>query len=365
MSGHTSCPRKPLEKLVGKLVFASRVCRWGFLFVQSLLDALYPSLGQFCPRRIDGVWHDLNFWLAALGPNFYTWMGVKQFMLHTKNIHADPSNFGLHIYSDANKTFGVGGILGSGEIYSARWDRDVSPEHICALELEALLWNLRHWQHEFHNTYVLAWLDNVQAVHAVNKEASRIQVLRDTLLQIALLGLKLGFDLRARHVKGTLNPADAPSRGVVSTRTQDFTFLDFAGYNSPPASVDCCADALGTNVQPGCTEWFSLARPVQENVHSLAGKVLWANIPFTALDSILDSVVAAWHLNANTIATVVVPEWPTAAWYRKYLRRKQPVFRLLHRYPVGSLVFSFSDSGSPAPPVKFPILVMRIGSTRV
>lgn len=179
-------------------------------------------------------------------------------------------------------------------------------------------------------------------------------MLRDTLLQIALLGLKLGFDLRARHVKGTLNPADAPSRGMVSTRTQDFTFLDFARYNSPPASVDCCADALGTNVQPGCTEWFSLAKPVQEHVHSLAGKVMWANIPFAALDSILDSIVAAWHLNANTIATVVVPEWPTAAWYRKYLRRKQPVFRLLHRYPVGSIVFSFSDSGSPAPPVKIP-----------
>jgi hypothetical protein len=44
--GSPSCPRKVLEQLLGRLVFTCRVCRWGFLFVQAILDALYPPFAS-------------------------------------------------------------------------------------------------------------------------------------------------------------------------------------------------------------------------------------------------------------------------------------------------------------------------------
>ena len=362
--GRASCPRKPLEQLLGKLVFACRVCRWGFLFIQELCDQLFP-VGSYPPPKsvplTEGVWHDLEFWARALGPAYGTWVGLSQHMVGRRQVDVDASKFQVQLFTDASKQFGVGGVLGL-ESLSQRWARDVSEEHIGALELEALLVALRHWAHELTNCRVLARMDNIQAVCAVNKGASRKPALRATLLEIALLGLQRGFEVKATHVKGEDNPADAPSRGLAPTRTSDFTFAHFERFNSPRATVDCCAAADGYNVQPGCTQWFSVANPVQNNVPALMGKVLWANIPFSQVGSVLDAIAEAWRrAPLTTVATCVVPEWPTASWYRKYLRRKHPLFRVLHRYPAGSRIFFKRNTRSLAGPCPFPILVIRMG----
>ena len=60
-----------LEQLVGKLVFTCMVCRWGFIFIQGMLDAVYPvtSGRPRPPTQLDlteAVWSDLRFWLLAL-----------------------------------------------------------------------------------------------------------------------------------------------------------------------------------------------------------------------------------------------------------------------------------------------------------
>jgi hypothetical protein len=116
-------------------------------------------------------------------------------------------------------------------------------------------------------------------------------------------------------------------------------------------------------VQRGCTTWFSAARPVQDNTDALVGKVLWANPPFQQIGPILQTIVAAWQKDPiNTVATVLVPEWPEASWYRQYLRRKRPVFRILHRFPAQSKLFFWKNSRIAAPPTKFPMLIIRLGS---
>jgi hypothetical protein len=362
-----TCPRKPLEKLVGKLVYACRVCTWGYLFIQEILDQLYP-VGMYPPPRTvtltEGVWHDLRFWDSALGDAFPTWMGVMQHMVGKKEVHVDPTNFSTTLYTDASGGWGVGGIFGH-EVMSQRWQRDVSGEHIGALELEALYEALHHWRHDLAHQTVLARMDNVQAVSAINKGASRKPALRATLLKIALMGLEFKFQVRARHVKGVDNPADAPSRGKQPARTQDYTFSEFHRFNTHKAQVDCCAAASGYNVQPGCTEFYSTAKPVQDHVPDLVGKVLWANVPFISAGLVLDAIVAAWRVDpVNTMATCVVPDWPTASWYRKYLRRRKPLFRVVHRYPAGCRVFFYRDTQKLAPSSKFDILVIRIGGSQ-
>lgn len=362
-------PVKAVESLVGKLLFACRVCRWGYLFTQEILDQVYPGLrqpGESCKASqvllTDGLWFELSFWESTLQTTSNPWLGIRKHMVGTKEVDIDPSRFDLEVYTDASKAHGVGGVLGH-EVLSRKWDRDVTDEHIGALELEALAKCLQHWREDLAQQKVIARMDNTQAVAAINKGASRKPALRQTLLQIAKLGLEYGFEVKAVYIKGELNPADAPSRGKQATTRQDWTFMHFEEFNSPAAEVDCCAAVSGYNVQPGCSTWYSAVDPVQTHVRDIAGKVLWANIPFAELDPILDAIVAAWRLDPiNTVATVVVPEWPTAKWYRKYIRRKRPLFKLLHRYEPGSRVFRWKNSTGPANPIRFPVLVLRLGT---
>jgi hypothetical protein len=366
-TGKAHAPVKAVESLVGKLLFACRVCRWGYLFTQEILDQIYPGLQGIQPKAskvqlTEGIWFELQFWVDALSTETNRWAGIRKHMVGRKEVDIDSSNFNQEVFTDASKTFGVGGILGH-EVYSYEWERNVSDEHIGALELEALQKSLEHWRHDIAQTTVLARMDNTQAVAAINKGASRKPALRQTLLKIAHLGLEYEFEVKAVYIKGENNPADAPSRGKMKTSRQDWTFIHFPEFNHPPAEVDCCAAASGYNVQPGCTAWYTAIDPVQDHVQDIAGKVLWANPPFAELDSILDTIVAAWRIDPiNTVATIVVPEWLTAKWYRKYIRRKRPLFKLLRRYEVGSTVFTWKNSTCPAKPIRFPILVLRLGN---
>jgi hypothetical protein len=358
---HSTCPRKSLEQLVGKLAYACRVCRWGYLFLQAALDLLYPGFEQRT-RRIstsDALWHDLHFWLEALDPACVTWIGIKQHMIQTREILVQSSDFTHQLYSDASKTYGVGGIAGPDAVFSQAWDVDVADMHIGTLELEAVYRNLCHWQEDLHGHAVLVWVDNIQAMTALNKGASRIPALRDILLRIALLGTRHNFEVRARYIPGPLNPADAPSRNKQAT--QDFVFLDLARFNQPPAQVDCSCNNSLIPTLPNCD---SIASPtaVAEGVGGMVGKIIWATPPFSSLNCVMTAIVDAWGKAPNsTVATVVVPEWPTAIWYMRFIRRKQPLFRLLHRYPVGSLVFRFHGDQRPIA-CTHPILVLRLGS---
>jgi hypothetical protein len=360
----TSAPRKTVESLVGKLLYACRVCRWGYLFLQATLDELYPPAVN-PPKQIsltDAVWAELEFWEQVLDNDQGKWLGVRKHMIGRKEVDINPANFAQELFTDASINYGVGGVFGA-EVYSQKWENDKHSEHIGTLELEALARCLHHWRHDLAQQTVLARMDNVQAVCAVNKGASRKPALRPILLRIALLGLEYGFELKAKHVKGVDNPADDPSRGRKKTTSCDWTFRHFAQFNNPPAQVDCCAAESGYNVQRGCTTWFSAARPVQDNTDALVGKVLWANPPFQQIGPILQTIVAAWQKDPiNTVATVLVPEWPEASWYRQYLRRKRPVFRILHRFPAQSKLFFWKNSRIAAPPTKFPMLIIRLGS---
>lgn len=368
-SSRNCAPRKTVESLVGKLLYACRVCRWGYLYVQAILDQLYPTTGASATVQLsDALWWDLKFWQETLDVTKGNWQGVRKHMLGTKDLHVHPANFSTHMFTDASKTYGLGGVLG-GETHSATWAGDQSGVHIGTLELKALAECLKHWKQLLAQQTVLAWMDNTQAVSAVNKGASRIPALRGILLEIALLGAEYGFEVKAKHIPGELNPADAPSRGKKPANGQDWTFAHYSQFNNPPAEVDCCAtaDAQGTKAYAGCSSWHTAESLKEDTVlTSLAGKVLWGTVPFSQADSVIEAMVKAWQLDPiNTQGTIVVPEWENANWYRKYMRRKRPLLTILHRYAIGEHVFNWKHTSAKAPATKFPVLVMRIGSSKV
>ncbi len=108
--------------------------------------------------------------------------------------------------------------------------------------------------------------------------------------------------LRCGQNPGVSNPADAPSRGAPLALAEDWTFLHHESFNNPPASIDCCAHYNGSNAIPGCSTFFSTADPAWNNIEALVGQTLWAAPPFD-------------------------------------IRRKQPLLRLVHRFPAGQRLF--------------------------
>lgn len=353
-----TAPRKTVEKLVGKLVFACRVCRWGYLFVQELLDQLYPGTVP-APSRIaltEGFWFDIQFWEQALSTS-NLWMGMHQHLVGTKEVKVNPDFFNTEIFTDASKTFGVGGVW-DGQVFSCPWEDTVTNTHIGILELTGLLWSLEHWGDDLRNKQVLAWLDNAQAVAAVNKGASRVPEMRPILLKMAMLGMEKGFTLKARHIPGILNPADAPSRGIPQ---QQWLFSEAEKFNDPPAQVDCCAISHEQLATSSCTVGFTDPSTLSAHISDLAGKVLWATVPIGAADMVIEAIVQAWHNDPKgTMATIVVPAWQNAGWYRKYMRRKQPLFSILHTYEKGAPIFTKAGFHSPAA-AKWSVFVLRLG----
>jgi hypothetical protein len=59
---------------------------------------------------------------------------------------------------------------------------------------------------------------------------------------------------------------------------------------------------------------------------------------------VLDTIYAAWVQDRlNTVATVVLPYYPDAAWFRHYFAKKNRLFRTLFTYPPGSRVYLKCD----------------------
>ena len=334
-------PRKPVERLLGRLGFAARCYRFGYLFLQNCFDALYGQVGNVPEPFLNpspAFWGDLAFWRLVLDKQAAPLGGYTR--LFMEEVLFDPfnseSSHHLSLYTDASTSFGWGAVF-QGHVISEAWSGRDRSEHICWLELSAIRRALTAFKEHLGGKCVVVRTDSKVAEGALNKGHSRHGPARQELMLIVVLAIISGFEVCALHIAGVDNPADAPSRGVAIS-FQDWTFRHFSQFCDLLYTVDCCADPSGYNSR--CPVWFSWKDPVQLNVPKLVGQVLWACPPWSIIASVLDAVLSAWNRDPiRTKATVVLPLYQDSPWYRHHFARSNRKFRTLHVYPSGSQVF--------------------------
>jgi hypothetical protein len=362
--------RSDLESVAGRLTFISRACRWGYGFLQGVYDSLFSPQGRL-PARVQLpqlAVEDLGFWWSLLRTGSSVWDGVKR--VAVADIELVRGEFagseGAIIFTDASGV-GFGAAWGAAEVQGP-WAEGDQGLHIAWLELSAVLRALQAWALRLAQRRVLIRCDNTQAVAAINHGSTRVPEGRSISRQIAELAVQHGFEIRAEHIAGADNVrADRLSRQLSAARDQNLrlkprVFTSLVGDGQYRPTVDCCCDVLGLNAQPGCLVTYSPERSVLGRAADLAGKVLWAFPPTALAGEVLGELAAARSLDRSTRATVVVPHWPDAAWFRIWVRRAgtgSSPFKQLGVLEAGRRVclWPWGEEANPAP---YAFIVLRL-----
>ena len=207
--------------------------------------------------------------------------------------------------------------------------------------------------------------DNTAAVTYVNSGGGRVPEGRAILRRMAIVMQRHHFAIRARHIAGKENVGpDDLSRLRQKASTQDYTFRPYEEFNRPAHEVDVACDRGGWNRQPGCQAHFHMGHSFLEYFKEAAGKRLWCNPPYALVDEFLEAIVQCYRIDRRTTATVVVPRWEHARFWRRYVRRG--VFAIVREFPRGAQLFWRHEStrranGDPAPieagPTQWPVVV--------
>ena len=196
--------RHDLQSAVGKIAFIARACRWGYTFLQTLFDCVYDNSGpsvHLPPVAMD----DLSFWAELLSTESSVWDGVKRATVGHMDLGGGVFQQvgGAVIFTDASNR-GYGAAWGDFELQGI-WSDDQRQLHIAWLELSAILQALRSFGPRLRGEQVLVQCDNMQAVAAVTRGATRVRDGRSICKEIALLAIKHGFEVRAEHISGVEN----------------------------------------------------------------------------------------------------------------------------------------------------------------
>ena len=176
-----------------------------------------------------------------------------------------------------------------------------------------------------------------------------------------MLCLRYHIALRAIHIAGVDNgEPDALSRGKQGQATADYFFSRYEDYNEPPHTFDAATDLDSLNRQPGCTDSCSAGKDsFLTNWPRAAGQRIFCNPPFSMVGEFMIAAESAWALDEQTSVTMVVPAWETSWWWRRALRRRNPVWREVDRIAGTEPLYFRGEAarlraGLPQPPLDKP-----------
>ena len=204
MSTKERCTLKELQRLLGKLNFASRVVVPGRTFTRRLYDATCRVSKPYHHVRLSAACRlDLLWWKELL----HSWNGRSYFLEPEFTPAAD-----LSVYTDAAGSIGYGAICGC-EWFAARWSKTQTSCCITFQELYPIALACSTWGHKWTAKRIEFQTDNQAVATCIRSGTCRCRNVMQLLRALFFVCAKKHFTITATYLPGTFNNvADALSR---------------------------------------------------------------------------------------------------------------------------------------------------------
>ena len=180
---------KALERLIGKLRFASAAVYGGSSFIRGLDHLLKKK--RFCKKfHLDQVAiHDLRFWEVAL---------QKYNKIPFSYVLRDRTNFHVQIFTDAATNTGFGGWDTFGNYFKGTWDKITLPKKqhekdtlINFMELITMISFIIANRHIYKNKNLYLWIDNIAAKSWIISKRCKMKSVRFEWVSNAIRSLMI------------------------------------------------------------------------------------------------------------------------------------------------------------------------------
>ena len=298
---------RELAKVIGHLISSLPGVKYGALYYRNLemnkVAALKLAKGNFeetmCISH-NGI-SELNWWLCNLDSSCNT-------------IRCPPVD--VTLYSDASLQ-GWGAAMNK-KSTGGMWLPTESEHHINYLELLAAFFALQCFHSSLSGKHVKIMIDNTSAVFQINNMGTcHSEECNSLVVQIWEFCISHNIPwLTAAHIPGSSNViADGESRHFHSQDTEwmlnsQLLTRALRTLNFQP-EIDLFASRLNKQLPVFCS-----FRPDPEASFKTAFTISWANKklycfpPFSCISQVLQKII-----QDQTTCVVVVPDWPTQAWY--------------------------------------------------
>ena len=314
-----SCKIQELAEFIGLILSYSKAADFGMLHYRSLerqkIAALRQSKGDYeaSLELTDESLAEIQWWQDQ-APSLSRWISHGNPVIII-NTDASQSGWGAFNATTEQTTRGF-------------WSQEESEWHINAKELKAAMLGLQSFCKNERDVHVQLRSDNVTTVAYIRNMGGIRSLLCDSLASELWNWCKVrGIWISATHIPGSSNDeADAESRapqGDTEWALNDEVFRTILDVYGQP-EIDLFASRINHKLSK-----YVAWKPDPHAIHIDAFTMSWANDylylfpPFSLISHVLAKVAAD-----QAEVLVVLPHWPTAAWYSHlpYLLVDVPVF---------------------------------------
>lgn len=201
----SSCTKRQLQSLIGKLNFICYVCRPGRTFLRRMIDLTKTARRPTHHIRLTQSFSkDLMWWISFLQEwNGRSWFYDDQWI----------TNDCLHLYTDACKE-SFGGLFDTMWFYGTFPSVNIPLRRsITFKELFAITMALSVWSRHLATKRIIFHCDNQSVVNIITSGSSKCQHIMTLVRFLFHVCSKFNIVIKAVHIPGILNsPSDALSR---------------------------------------------------------------------------------------------------------------------------------------------------------
>lgn len=300
---------RDLASVIGKIVASFPGVLWGPLYYRMLerdkILALRANAGNFDKKCTlsDEAKNELDWWIANVEKSCYPVEKTKPDII----LKTDASSIGWGADCDGISTGG-------------HWNSVEKEMNINALEILAIFFGLKSFQHLLSNKHVRVRSDNNCAVSYVNNMGgSHSMVCNDLAFKVWSWCREQSVWISVVYIPGVDNIiADAESRKTNDDTEWKLDPIVFQKLTEKwdPFEIDLFASRLNYQLKP-----FVSWRPDPESTFCDAFSLPWDSWFIYAFPpfSIIQRVLLKWK-GDQAEGVMIVPHWPTAFWYPQLLR---------------------------------------------